>query len=419
MFETRGVVDAGLVRRVTGALAADPGCPDDAARVEQIRALEELKCAAEARQAALAVELAESRGTGLAVALARRESHHRGRRHLGLARIVSSELPHTWAAWRAGKVSQWRVTLLARETGCLTLADRRRVDAELAADPDRLEAMGDRELIGFCRTRAAQLDPAAVVARRRRAESERCVTIRPAPDAMVWLTALLPVAPGVAAYAALSRVADTARAAGGPRSRGQLMADALVAALGHASDQPPASPATAINLVMTDRTLFGTADDPAHLDGHGIVDADLARELAHGDRVWLRRLFADPDTGELVATDSRARLFPAGLRRLVRLRDQHCRTPWCDAPIRHTDHAVPAHTHGPTSLTNGQGLCEACNQAKQTTGWTARPRPGPGHTLDITTPTGQTHPSRPPTPPGFRPRSSPAERLLRELVLTV
>ena len=140
------------------------------------------------------------------------------------------------------------------------------MDAELAADPDRLEAMGDREVIGHCRVRAAALDPAAVVARRRLAESERCVTVRPAPDSMVWLTALLPVADGIAAYAALSRATDSARCDGEPRSRGQVMADALVAAvttacadqLGRAAD----TPATAINLVMTDRTLFGTADDP-------------------------------------------------------------------------------------------------------------------------------------------------------------
>ena len=399
MFES---IDTAAVRRVTAELAADPGCLDDGARVAEIRALEELKCAAEARQAALAVALTESRATAMEVALARREAHHRGRRHLGLARIVSRELPHTWAAWRAGRVSEWRVTLVARETGCLSLADRRRIDGELAADTARLEAMGDREVIGACRSRAAALAPASVAARRRYAESERCVTLRPAPDSMVWLTALLPVAHGVAAYAALSRVADTARAGGVPRSRGQVMADALLAALATATDRPAPSPAIALNVVMTDRTLFGTADDPAWVDGHGVVDAELARELAQGDRVWLRRLFADPATGHLVATDTTARRFPPGLRRLVRLRDQQCRTPWCDAPIRHTDHPVSHATTGETSYVNGQGLCEACNQAKETTGWTARPRPGPGHVVETTTPAGHTYQSRAPAPPGFQ-----------------
>ena len=396
MFET---LDAEAVRWVTDALAADPTCLDDAERVAEIRALEEMKCAAEARQAALAAELTDSRGTALEVALARRESHHRGRRHLGLARVASRELPHLWAAWRAGRVSEWRVTLAARETACLSLAHRGQIDRELAADHDLLVAMGDRELVGFCRSRAAALDPASVVARRRRAESERRVTIRPAPDSMVYLTALLPVAEGVASYATLSRVADTARCEGRPRSRGQVMADALVAALSAATDATPTSPATTINLVMSDRTLLGTADDPAMLDGYGVVDADLARELSLGDRVWLRRVFADPETRTLVATDSTARRFPAGLRRLIRLRDQHCRTPWCDAPIRHTDHSVSRAAGGETSCANGQGLCEACNQAKETTGWTSRPRPGPDHVIEVATPTGQAYRSRAPALP--------------------
>lgn len=399
MFET---IDAEAVARVTGALTAEPSCSDDSERVAEIRALEELKCAAEARQAALAAGLTESKGTALEVALARRESHHRGRGHLGLARVASRELPHTWAAWRAGRVSEWRVTLVARETACLSLDLRQQIDAELAADPARLEGMGDREVIGHCRERAATLDPAAVVARRRYAESERRVTIRPAPDCMVWLTALLPVAEGVASYAALARATDSARATGDPRSRGQVMADTLAATLVDAGPEERPTADTAINLVMTDRALFGTADDPAWVDGYGVVDAELARELAHGDRVWLRRVFADPETGALVATDCAARRFPAGLRRLIRLRDRQCRTPWCDAPVRHTDHPERKADGGATSITNGQGLCEACNQAKETTGWTARPRPGPGHTVEITTPAGQHHETRAPAPPGFR-----------------
>ena len=35
------------------------------------------------------------------------------------------------------------------------------------------------------------------------------MTIRPAPDAMTYVTALLPVAQGVGVYAALKRAADT------------------------------------------------------------------------------------------------------------------------------------------------------------------------------------------------------------------
>ncbi|MCY7373186.1 MAG: hypothetical protein LH461_05735, partial [Spirochaetaceae bacterium] len=52
---------------------------------------------------------------------------------------------------------------------------------------------------------------------------------------------------------------------------------------------------------------------------------------------------------------SRTRLFPPALHRLLIIRDQVCRIPWCDAMIRHTNHMVP-HTQGrATSAANGQG----------------------------------------------------------------
>ena len=127
------------VAAVQGALSAAlerPSGLDDAGRVDAIRALEELVCTATAAQAALAAELDQSqqaeqavagspaarRGRGVAaqVALARRESPHRGQRHLSLARIVTTELPHTWAAWRAGRITEWTATLVARETACLS-----------------------------------------------------------------------------------------------------------------------------------------------------------------------------------------------------------------------------------------------------------------------------------------------------------
>ena len=99
--------------------------------------------------------------------------------------------------------------------------------------------------------------------------------------------------------------------------------------------------------------------------------------------------------------DSRARLVPQGLARFLRLRDRTCRTSWCDAEIRHADHVVPVADGGPTSESNTQGLCEACNHAKQAPGWTARPRPGPTHTVEVVTPTGHTYRST--APPAIDP----------------
>ncbi len=104
-------------------------------------------------------------------------------------------------------------------------------------------------------------------------------------------------------------------------------------------------------------------------------------------KVWLRRLYTHPQSGALTQVESTRRVFPRGMRRFITTRDQTCRTPWCDAAIRHLDHLHDHARGGRTSLTNGQGLCERCNYLKQTPGWTtetdpsrhAAPPPGPGH----------------------------------------
>ncbi|GAA2134040.1 HNH endonuclease [Nocardioides bigeumensis] len=392
---------------------------DDAERIDLIRALEEAKCAFEATQAGLSADFEESQrssaaergvpperqGRGLAeqIALARRESPHRARQHLALARILRRELPFTWAAFRDGRITEWRATLVARETACLELSHRQLVDAEIANDAERVEAMSDSETVAAARRLAYALDPASCVARRRRAEAERRVTMRPAPDVMAQVSALLPVAQGVAVFAALKAEADRCISAGDGRSQGQIMADTLVERV--TGQTTAAAVPLQVHLVVPDTVLLGDREEAAEVDGYGPVPAELARRLVAGspEHTELRRLYASPTTGQLVAMDSRARTFPDGLARFIRLRDRVCRTPWCDAPVRHIDHVQDHADGGPTSAANGEGLCESCNHAKQAAGWHARARPGPRHTVQVTTPTGHTYRSKAPaTRPGRR-----------------
>jgi hypothetical protein len=385
-----------------------PDVPD-AERIDRIRALEDLKGAICAAQAVEAVALKQSvidaetqagvpahkRGRGVAaqVALARRESPHRGDRLIGLAEALVKELPHTMTALTRGQISEWRATLVCRETACLSRTHRAEVDRRIAG---RLTLMSDREVASAARRAGYALDPHSVVARATRAEADRRVTIRPAPDTMAILSAVLPAVQGVAMYAALSQAADAARATGDPRSRSQVMADTLVTRTTGQSraDQVPVE----VQLVMSDTALFGTSNTPAEIAGYGPVPAQVARTLLTrvDDQVplWLRRLYTS--RGRLVAMESRARLFTPNMRRFVASRDQLCRTPWCGAPIRHADHVRPVHAGGPTSIANAQGLCERCNQVKEALGWHARP--GPGDT-GTTTPTGHTyHSTAPPVP---------------------
>jgi Domain of unknown function (DUF222) len=419
-FQTRQV-DAEDVRAWVVELAGAEVADDDRSRLELITALEELKGAAEGLQADLAVDVEAStrqraadrgvpearQGLGVAheIALARRESPHRAQQHLGLGKALRHEMTFTREALRSGRISEWRATILARETACLSRDDRREVDRRIAGDPEALEQMGDRELGDAVRRLAYELDAEAWVTRRRIAESERRVTLRPAPDVMSRLSAELPAAQGVAVLKTLGEHADSLRASGDPRSRGQLMADTLVARL-LGTEQPTTLPVLT-HLVVADDVLLGTRDEWAHLDGYGPIPAELARELVasgseHG-LAQLRRLYVRPDTGELVAADSRSRFFPDGLATLIELRDQFCRTPWCDAPIRHHDHLMPVFAGGETSMVSGQGLCEACNYAKEAVGWRARPSPGLRHTVAVTTPSGRTYRSIAPPPPRCRP----------------
>ena len=135
------------------------------------------------------------------------------------------------------------------------------------------------------------------------------------------------------------------------------------------------------------------------------IPAATARDLALRPDAprWLRRLYTHPASGDLVAMDSKRRFFTMGQQRFIALRDQVCRTPWCEAPIRHTDHVHPAAKGGPTSLDNGDGTCVTCNLAKEEPGWQARP--GPGTAIDLITPPATATPAgHPPCPEDEHPQ---------------
>ena len=336
-------------------------------------------------------------------------------------------MPRTLAALEAGQLNEWHATLIVRETACLSAEDRAAVDEELAADTGTFDGAGDRRIIAAARAAAYRRDPRTVTQRAGHAATERHVSLRPAPDTMCYFTALLPVSAGVAMHAALTRHADSLRSAGDPRTRGQLMADGLVE---RTTGTPGGITGIEIQLVMTDRALLQGDSEPARLPGYGIVPAGWARDLlarggqasgprqkrktrrakrrgrGHGPADRSLQRLAPPalhrprHRGPRVAMDSRARLFPPGLRRFIQARDDTCRTPYCDAPIRHFDHIIPWHRGGPTTHANGAGLCEACNHTKESPGWTVKPRPGPRHTLEIPTPTGHTYHSTAPALPG-------------------
>lgn len=404
-------IDAFRAALVGESLASDP----DVA-LQLIRALEECKNAATAAQAQLTVVVHDAqtaadqargidanetaRVVGSQLGLARRISPRLGTRFLGVATAMD-EMPHTAAALRAGVIGEWQATQLVAETAFLSLVGRQSVDT---AVQHLLGKTSDPKLAGAARAAAYRADPGAFVARRAKAERERRVSLRPAPDCMTLLTALLPVADGVACHAALNGAAPA-----GPedrRGKGQRMADALVeritgrparlappaasdsdsdsdsSNLGsrdshilsdsgtsksrrHAARDTAASP-VAVHLLVPMESFTGDAE--GHLEGFGPIPSDVVREFLaqhEADGGLIRRVFTAPGTGELVAMDWRARAFPGLLAAFVRLRDQVCRTPFCGAPIKHIDHIQPVAHGGHTDVHNAAGDCERCNYAKE------------------------------------------------------
>ncbi|ORA22511.1 DUF222 domain-containing protein [Mycobacterium aquaticum] len=384
----------------------------------QVETFEQLKSAAAAAQAratalwaakrraaeAAAGVPASRRGRGLAteVALARHDAPVCGGTHLGTAHALVHEMPHTLAALECGALSEWRASLIVRESACLSVEHRRQLDAEMCADVSRLQGWGNSRITAEAKKIAAKLDVAAVVQRCAKAAEDRCVTIRPAPDTMTYVTILLPVHQGVALYASAKHAADTTF---DDRTRGQIMADTVYERVtGRPADQPVP---IELNLVMADTTLAGDDDAPAWVGTYGPIPAGFARTLITDAattaevKATLRRLYRHPRSGQLVAMESQARLFPKGLATLLDLRDQLCRTPYCNAPIRHHDHAQPHAAGGPTSALNGLGTCEACNYTKEAPGWSVTTQDTNGtHTAEFVTPTGAVYRSTAPPLPG-------------------
>ena len=202
---------------------------------------------------------------------------------------------------------------------------------------------------------------------------------------MTYVTALLPVAQGVGVYAALKRAADTTF---DDRSRGRVMADTLVERV---TGRPAETPEpVAVNLVISDQTLLGGDNSPAVVE----VWAHPGR----GGAGWSTRPSPMNDRGPPCGGCTAIRrpgrwwrwvavaVLSARVGGIDRLRDQRCRTPYCDAPIRHRDHAEPHNRGGPTSALNGLGSCERCNYAKEAPGWRVTTNDESGvHTAEFVT----------------------------------
>ena len=104
-------------------------------------------------------------------------------------------------------------------------------------------------------------------------------------------------------------------------------------------------------------------------------------------------MLAHPVTGTVLAVD---RYRPSDhLKRVLRVRDEHCRFPGCRMPTRRCDidHTIAAEHDGPTELGNLAHLCRRHHTLKHHSAW--RVRQSPDGVLHWTSPTGRSYPDHP------------------------
>jgi HNH endonuclease len=289
------------------------------------------------------------------------------------------------AAFTSGRIHR-------RHVMALRSVDKPRTRAALSSAQEYLvEAAADCDWDGFVKMLRYWVlgsDPDGDEPREQVAARQLSVTKR--TDGMVKGNFLLDPLTGDAVKGAIDRLSqamfrqDSADASAGSRTATQLRADAVAQLITKGAANPNAKVAPPlVHLVMSERLaellLAHVGDGPAPelplhphdidsrcelVDGTPIHPEFAARALAVGT---LRRLVIGTD-GEILDLGTKVRLFPAHLKQalLVAARGR-CEVQGCDAPFSwlQADHIEPASRGGPTSVANGQILCDPHNKAKR------------------------------------------------------
>ncbi|MFC0437835.1 uncharacterized protein DUF222 [Kutzneria buriramensis] len=204
----------------------------------------------------------------------------------------------------------------------------------------------------------AQADPTGYEQRHQKAKAERRVEIRPLPDGMAHLTAILPAVEARMVHDLLC--ADAKDLPKDERTTDQKRADAFLDRfLGQAKERD-----VRVHVTMSMETLMGLTEDPALLEGYGPITADTARELAM-DGIWRAILLDEHDQAEAIGKHT----YRPGqrLKELVGVRSGSvCSAPGCTRSVQEGDHVTPW-PKGHTTLPNLKGLCTRHHHLKHDT----------------------------------------------------
>ncbi|MFB8891452.1 HNH endonuclease signature motif containing protein [Microbacterium plantarum] len=440
-------------------LVADAESVSDAARLAQIREVRVLAAAGvlAERQTAGASEKVKAREMalrGIAAELAGVfvATDRTLQRRIDEARDLVENYPVTMAAWEDGRIVRGHVRVI-QEVGSLVPVEGRAEFERVAIE--RCEGERPNRVRDALRMIAERMHPRTFTERHEEAAAGRGVWVQAGADGMSDLIATLPtvIADGIVdrltrqAREIINARAQADAAGGGADARADAP-DAQAEAPGVRADTNGGAPgadttirdgssfvddARTIDQVRADvfsdlllagtpaldptgtgdgngtlgairahvqvavsaLTLMGQDEGPADLAGRSPIDAATARELAGNATSW-DRLLTHPVTGTVLECDSYRPT--AGMVRLLRARDRHCRFPGCRQPaIRcELDHTIAASDGGVTHVCNLANLCKRHHDVKHHTRWHVRQLPG--GRLIWTSPTGRIYREDAPPP---------------------
>ncbi|WP_295652562.1 HNH endonuclease signature motif containing protein [uncultured Dietzia sp.] len=369
---------------------------------------------------------------------------HRARALIKLSITLVNNFPALLEAMECGRLDEATVKMLARQMRVVESRFRSDVqkavvdwllgaiDAGQRPGRDRILSQTDRII--------EESDPDGVLARRRRAITERNVQVRRSSDGMTQLHAYLTSAEAAALYEALqmsardqikkekdsrgesTRYVDAGVCDNSPGRRiGERRADALVDAIlgpGHGADPGSApesesvarerlageTPRAQLRPHITVLTELGPGGEPAvYMPRGGPATIDALMELL-SRCVGAAISVPDPTPGSAdSSTAARRYRISAELARRIRLRDGTCRHPGCSVPADDcdVDHIRPFNhsdtgSGGLTVEFNLMCLCRRHHRFKTFHGWEYQlARDG---TLTVTTSTGHTLTTEPDGP---------------------
>lgn len=334
----------------------------------------------------------QERGTAHLIALARHESPRTAITYLRRMRNLIPDMLYLFSQLETGHLKEATVLEILAPFDDATVEQRKEFDRFYAANPQLFNGAGKKEAKDTAQKAADMIIGTDRLKDLHTTTQNRYVRLRQGKDC-IFLNAKLPIATGTALKNYLDEQVATAKATADPRTAAQIRTDLLLRSATGTPLNEPLNISLHLELIMTDKNLFLQERDNATLTGYGTLPDDYAQRLLFACQeaaatgqpltdefqqdinqqlnalVHLRRLYLAPNGQDLVAMDSKERLFKGQLRHLIQLRDPYCRTPYCDNKPTQADHIKQHSRGGETSFSNSGMKCDGCNLAKEAKGW--------------------------------------------------